>query len=138
MAAFAGQLDAEAWPLVVLKPTAYPTKDSLEGLDVALGELLDRGERFCLLGDLSHKNGMELHEVQHLQALFEEQGERLDRQVVAFGLAIPSAMVRGGMRLVLRARQPRFPTAVHRSRREASRYLAPFLTELSLPVAVGH
>ena len=93
MAAFAGQLDAEAWPLVVLKPTAYPTKDSLEGLDVALGELLDRGERFCLLGDLSHKNGMELHEVQHLQALFEEQGERLDRQVVAFGLAIPSAMV---------------------------------------------
>lgn len=138
MAAFARQIEAEAWPLVVMTPSAFATRFSLDGLEKGLLELLGRGEPFCLLGDLTHKSCMELIEVRHLSELLRTHGPRLDELVAAFGLAVPSPMVRGAIKLVLDARRPRHPYSVLRSRRDARRYVDPYLQALRMPAAVGH
>lgn len=139
MAVFSRQVDSSEWPLAVVVPSAFGSKDSLEALTQDLGTLLDREEPFCILCDMSHKSCMDLPEVQHLQLFFTTQGRRLDAQVDALAFAVPSAMVRGAVRLVLEARPPHHPFAVLRERREALRYLRAYLEPSgSSAAAVAH
>jgi len=145
------QVDASAWPLVVLRPFQFGNELSLEALDQGLGSILERGERFCMLADFTQKTYIELPEVRHLTEMFRHHGQRLDDGLVALGLAVPSAMVRGAVKLILQARPPNFPYEVLRTRREARRYIAAHLeqharsappedhdADSGISVAVGH
>lgn len=133
------QLDPSGWPLVVLKPSPFGTTGSLRVLSEGMVQLLDRGERFCILADFTDKTCMELDEVRCLGDLHRTHGARMDELVVAQGLAVPSAMVRGALKLVFRARPPRYPYVVFRQRRRARAYLESYLAELPrMSVAVGH
>ena len=138
MAAFSQQVGSSRWPLVVVVPATFGSRGSLDALTRDLCELLDREERMCILCDLSHKSCMDLLEVQHLQLFFTTQGRRLDALVGALAFAVPSAMVRGAVKLVLKARPPQHPFAVLRTRREAERYIAQHLESPPVSAAVGH
>ncbi len=81
---------------------------------------------------------MELREVRSLTDFFMEHGERMDALVVALGLVVPSAMVRGGLRVVFRTRTPGYPYEQFENCRKAKVYLERHIAELSMPTAVGH
>lgn len=132
MAAFAGQVDTDTWPLVVLEPSPYATQQSLDELFGGLTQLLKRRERFCLLGDFTGKGRMDLPEVRKLQRFLLTTGHRMDELVAGFGLAVPSPMVRGAIKFIFETRPPRFPYAIVRSLVDAKDYLGPYLEELSL------
>lgn len=136
------QVDASEWPLVVMKPSQFGCEGSFIALREALGAILDRGERFCMIADLAHKTNVELPEVRHLSELFRSQGERLDTCLAALALVAPSAMVRGAIKLIFRDRRPKYPYVMLRCRREAKRSLEVHLvglsTRASMPTAVGH
>lgn len=128
------QVDDEEWPLVVLRPSTFGNDASLASLCEGLGEILDRGKRFCLLADFSNKTYMELHEVKHVSELFRSEGPRLDQQALVLALLVPSAMVRGAINLVLQARTPNIPCEILRTRQEAKRFISPYLDELTTSV----
>lgn len=140
------QVDDSEWPLVVLRPSLFGSDASLTALGEGLREVLDRGKRFCLLADFTQKTYMELPEVRHLSELFRSEGERIDAHVAVLALVVPKPMVRGAIKLVLQSRPPNVPYEVHRTRRDAKRFISPHLAELttnmdtcmSLLAAVGH
>jgi len=135
---FARQVDASGWPLVVLEPSRIGSDEALSTMTEALGTLLRRHERFCLLADFTDKTCMELSEVRHLTTFFRAYGEPMDEWVAAMGLVVPSAMVRGALRVIFSARPPGYPNQVFQKRHRAKGYLDPYLSELTVPEAVGH
>jgi len=136
--AIARQVDASGWPLVLVTPPRFASDESLRGLTDDLAKLLDRKERFCTLMNYAGRTCMELREVRYLTDFFVEHGERMDVWVAALGLVVPSAMVRGGLRVVFRARTPGYPYELFETQRKAKAYLERQLAELTMPTAVGH
>lgn len=73
----------------------------------------------------------EWSEIKVFDAFARANGERLDSQVAALALIIPSAMVRGAIRVLFKLKAPGHPYRVVHERDAALEYIAPYLSELS-------
>ena len=88
------------------------------------------GPRFCLLVDFSPTKRMEIAEIKRLTAFVESRGSELDTQLVAMAHIVPSAMVRGALKVLFSLRPPGSPYRVTRTPEAAHAYLGPYINEL--------
>ena len=122
--------NSDDWPLVVITGPRVPDKFFTGRLMEQMGAVLDRNERFCILADMTDAVRFELAEIRSLAGFAKENGDRIDQQVAALGFAVPSAMVRGAIKVLFTFRSPGHPYLVARTREAALAYLDPHLVAL--------
>ena len=130
-------VDESAWPRVVLRRPPVFDQAAVVGITTGLDRALDRGDRFCLEVDLTESTRLDWKELKAFGAYAKASRERHSVLFVTVALVIPSAMVRGAIRVLFQIQSPGYSHRVLQSRREADEYLAPFLAELSQPVAAS-
>lgn len=122
--------DFADWPLLRV---CWPQRADLEFVDHvtdALAQALARGTQFCLLVDFRHTKRMEIAEIKRLTAFVEHRGDELDEQLAAKAHIVPSAMVRGALKVLFALRPPGSPYQVARTPEAAHAYLAPYINGL--------
>ena len=125
--------DASTRPLCRLnvgkKPTADEFATALSDFEDELGRKSDR--EICLLADATATVRLDLVHVKTIARFGEEHHSLLAERVRALVLVIPSAMVRGAIKVAFQLKAPPHPYAVVQTIDEATDYLAPYLREIS-------
>lgn len=99
-------VDESQWPILRVRFPAQLT----EATAIAFAELvhskLEADEDFALLVDLLNTRGVQVPAIRHLRRFAQAHGPRLDRRLISLSAAVPSAMIRGAMKLVFSFRSP--------------------------------
>ena len=125
-------VDGSAWPLLVVRGPKIVDNQAARSIVSGLVAALDRGQRFCIHVDMTATTRFEWSEIKVFDAFARANGDRLDTQVAALALVIPSAMVRGAIRVLFKLKAPGHPYEVL-----ADEYIAPFLAGLARRVAAS-
>ncbi|MEM7155611.1 MAG: hypothetical protein AAF799_22365 [Myxococcota bacterium] len=123
-------VDVSAWPLVVLRFSRVVDAETVQQVATGLSATLDRAERFCMQVDMTNTSRFEWAEIKSFDRFARANEDRLNAHVAALALIIPSAMVRGAIRVMFRLKSPAHPYRVVHRRESAVEYLAPYLAEL--------
>lgn len=130
-------VDDSGWPLVVIRgPKCYDQATVAATVDPLIA-ILDRGKRFCIEGDLSETTRFEWAEIRSFQIFLRDHGKRMDDQVTAVALIIPSALVRGAVKVLFKLKPPCFPYRVVQNHEASAIYLARSLAEPGPRTASG-
>ena len=125
--------ETETRPLCRLSVGKAP---SVEDLDVAFANFeseLERAQSFCVLADATITSRLELSHAKIIADFGERNHDRLQAHVKALALVVPSAMVRGALRVAFQIKAPPHPYKILRTAEEAQTFLNPFLATCPQP-----
>jgi hypothetical protein len=119
--------ETTARPLCRLRVGKAP---SVEDLDVAFANFeseLERAQSFCVLADATITSRLEMSHAKIIADFGERNHARLEAHVMALALVVPSAMVRGALRVAFQLKAPPHPYKIVRTTEDAQAFLNPFL-----------
>lgn len=94
---------------------------------------LGRMQSFCVLADASVTTRLEFDHAKKIADFGERNHTRLEAHVKALALVVPSAMVRGALKVAFQIKAPPHPYKILRTVEEAEEFLNPFLAGCPQP-----
>ena len=120
-------------PLCRLRVGTAPTVDSFDSMFAGFEAELQRNQAFCVLADASITVRIEFAHAKRIAEFGERNHMRLQAYVQALALVVPSAMVRGALKVAFQIKEPPHPYRILRTLEEANDYLNAFLTMCPRP-----
>jgi hypothetical protein len=109
---------------------------SVESFDIMFANFeceLARSQPFCVLADASVTTRLEFDHAKKIADFGERNHNRLEAHVKALALVVPSAMVRGAIKVAFQIKAPPHPYKILRTVEEAEAFLNPFLAGCPQP-----
>ena len=123
-------VDFDQLPLFVVNGPKVAGSDFATAVVEGTTRMIEAGQPFCMLCDLGESSRMELPEIKQFAQFLRARGAELDELMVAQALFIPSAMVRGAIKVLFKMWTPAYPYEITRSRAEAEAFLAGYLAKM--------
>nr|AYM53153.1 hypothetical protein [Pseudenhygromyxa salsuginis] len=120
-------VDATERPLLRVRIGEVPSLGELEEVFAKLRKELERGGSICMLVDATATKTLELDQVRLIADFGEDNHDLVSSRVMALAFVVPSAMVRGALKVAFRLKPPPHPVSVFKVADDAQSYLQPFL-----------
>lgn len=120
--------DTQNRPLCRLRVGKTPSVDGFDSMFAGFEAELQRNQAFCVLADASATVRIEFAHAKRIAEFGERNHMRLQAYVQALALVVPSAMVRGALKVAFQIKEPPHPYRILRTLEEADEYLTAFLT----------
>jgi hypothetical protein len=115
-------------PLCRLRFGQTPSVESFDSVFAGFEAELQRNQAFCVLADASSTVRIDFAHARRIADFGERNHMRLQAYVQALALVVPSAMVRGALKVAFQIKEPPHPYRILRTVDEAEQYLTAFLT----------
>lgn len=122
--------DTSRRPLCCVQISAKPDKAEFEAVFAGIEAELARGRPFCLMADAVATTRLEFEHVKQLAGFGQRNHALLEAHVRAMSIVVPSAMVRGALKVAFQIKTPPHPHQVARSLEEAEAFLAPYVAAI--------
>lgn len=119
--------DASEHPLCRLTVGPTPSHDDFARVFVEYENELYRKSPMCVLADASATTRIDLDHVKMIAEFGERNNQELAAYVGALAIVVPSAMVRGALKVAFQLKAPPHPYKVVRTLEEAENFLAPYV-----------
>ena len=126
-------VDTAGWPLVRYVSARNMDREAAHAFIERMRYVLDREERFCMLVDLRAAERIDLAEIRMIADFARSKGPQLRKLVTAMALIVPSAMVRGAVKVIFKLKPPEHPYTLVRDMETGEAYIAPYLEDLVNP-----
>jgi hypothetical protein len=127
------QFDTLNRPLCWLRVGKTPSVEAFDSMFAGFEAELERNQAFCVLADASTTIRVDLAHAKRIAEFGERNHMRLQAYVQALALVVPSAMVRGALKVAFQIKAPPHPYKILRTLEEADEYLTAFLTMCPRP-----
>ncbi|WP_172304688.1 STAS/SEC14 domain-containing protein [Pseudenhygromyxa sp. WMMC2535] len=124
-------VDTSQRPLVRITLEPTPTLESFDQIFAEVELELARRESICVLADAEQTTRIDLAHVKRFAEFGETNHKMLEAYVRALAFVVPSAMVRGALKVAFQLKPPPHPFSVCKTRDEAEAYLQPFISILA-------
>ena len=94
-----------------------------------LEQELERAQPLCLMLDSRHSRRVELPPLRAFSEFGHTHAQQLSAHVRALAVIVPSAIMRGSLRLAFQLNPPPHPVCVCKTKAEGLSWLAPYLAE---------
>lgn len=121
--------DRTRWPLVHLIADGAVTHDGTRQLVAHIDASLQRPEPFAILMETRNPHGVEVPHIREWAAFLGERRELIERRLLGVAFVMPSAMMRGALRVLFTWVSPPFEYAVVDSEEAGLAFLQPLLPQ---------
>jgi hypothetical protein len=115
-------------PLCRLRVGQTPSVESFDAVFAEFETELESNQAFCVLADASITIRIDFAHAKRIADFGVRNHMRLEAYVKALALVVPSAMVRGALKVAFQIKAPPHPYQILRTVEEAEAYLTSFLT----------
>ena len=123
-------IDTSKRPLFGIEVEPTVTLSTLDQIFSAVEEELARHTSICILVNAVNTTSMELSHVRRIAEFGEKNDPLISAYIRAIAFVIPSAMVRGALKVAFQLRAPPHPIKICKAHDEAEAFLQPFLANL--------
>lgn len=123
-------VDTSKRPLLGIFVEPKPSLETFEKIFEQVKAELDRHTSLCVLINAVNTSRIDLDQVRLIAQFGETHDQLLAAYIRALVFVIPSAMVRGALRVAFQLKAPPHPTHICQTEDEAMKYLGPYLKVL--------
>lgn len=123
-------VDASTFPLIGITVEPQPTLETFEEIFKKVEEVLAQHTSLCVMINAEQTTRIDLAQVRRIAEFGETHDKLLAAYIRALVFIIPSAMVRGALRVAFQIKAPPHPVHICQTEAEARAYLDPYLAVL--------
>lgn len=120
-------VDTSRRPLLEITVGEVPSLESFNEVFAEVELELARHQSICVLTNAEQTTRIDLEHVKRIAQFGETHHTMLEAYIRALAFVIPSAMVRGALKVAFQIKAPPHPVKICRTEQEARSYLAPYL-----------
>lgn len=122
--------DTSARPLIRIQIEAEPTLDAFQEIFNQVEEELARFTSICVLVDARETKRIDLSQVKRIAEFGERNDKLLGAYIRVLAFVIPSAMVRGALKVAFQLKVPPHPVHICQTEAQARTHIDPVLAIL--------